>query len=59
VIGMLFADAPPARPRERILHPYFYGATYASLVVLVLLLFWMGVFPGVVLQFIKDFLLIG
>jgi NADH-quinone oxidoreductase subunit N len=59
VIGMLFAEAPAAGPRERILHPFFYTATYAALIVLVLLLFWIGIFPGTVLQGIKDFLQIS
>lgn len=59
VIGMLFAEAPAAGPRERVLHPFFYVATYTALLVLVLLLFWIGVFPNGVLQGIKDFLQIS
>jgi NADH-quinone oxidoreductase subunit N len=59
VIGMLFAEAPAAGPRERVLHPFFYAATYMALLVLVLLLFWIGVFPNGVLQGIKDFLLLS
>lgn len=59
VIGVLFSEAPVAGPRERVLHPWFYAITYTALVVLVLILFWIGVFPNTVLQGIKDFLVIG
>lgn len=59
VIGVLFSEAPEAGPRERVLHPWFYALTYTALVVLVVLLFWIGVFPNAVLQGIRDFLEIG
>ena len=59
VIGMLFAEAPAPGPRERVLHPFFYMATYTALLVLVVLLFWIGIFPNGVLQGIKDFLQIS
>ncbi len=59
VITVLFAEAPAAGPRERILHPFFYTTTYTTLVVLVLMLFWLGLFPGMVIHQIKSFLQIG
>ncbi|HEY1112549.1 MAG TPA: NADH-quinone oxidoreductase subunit N [Chitinophagaceae bacterium] len=59
VIGVLFSEAPAAVARERVLHPWFYAITYTALVVLVLLLFWIGVFPNAVLQGIRAFLEIG
>jgi NADH-quinone oxidoreductase subunit N len=59
IISMLFAEAPAAGPKEKVLHPFFYTATYTALIALALLLFWMGVFPGTVIQGIKEFLLIS
>lgn len=58
VISLLFADAP-AMSQERTLSPFFYKATYAVLVLLTLLLFGLGVFPGVLLKEINRLLLIG
>jgi NADH-quinone oxidoreductase subunit N len=41
------------------LHPFFYTATYATLIVLILLLIFIGVSPGIVIENIKQFLLLG
>lgn len=59
IISTLFAEAPAAEQREKTLHPFFYMATYSTLVLLVLLLILIGVFPGIVIENIKQFLLIG
>lgn len=59
IISTLFAEAPAAEHREKTLHPFFYMATYSTLVLLVLLLILIGVFPGIVIENIKQFLLIG
>jgi NADH-quinone oxidoreductase subunit N len=56
IISTLFA-APPLTPvKERTLHPFFYAVTYASLVVLMCLLGWIGVYPGFVVDNVRDFL---
>lgn len=59
IISTLFAEAPVAMPKEKSLHPFFFIGTYAVLIVLVLLLLGVGIFPGVVIEEIKAFLLIG
>lgn len=56
VISALFAEAPETTRRGTILHPFFYAATYVVLVVLVILLFWTGVFPDEVIKGIRGFL---
>jgi NADH-quinone oxidoreductase subunit N len=59
VISTLFEDAPALEPAEKSLQPFFYTATYSTLLVLVVLLIFIGVFPSLVLENIKQFLLIG
>lgn len=59
IISLMFTAAPEAGPKEKKLNPFFYMATYTTMVALVVVLFWMGVFPGMVLQQIKQFLLIA
>ncbi len=56
VISLLFAEVPTAGAKEKTLHPFFYTATYAALIVLVLLLLWIGVFPGMMIDGIRQFL---
>lgn len=56
IISTLFASPQPAALKERTLHPFFYVATYASLVVLMILSGWLGVFPGFVVDLVRDFL---
>jgi NADH-quinone oxidoreductase subunit N len=57
-ISTLFASSPAVEAKEKTLHPFFYISTYAVLVVLMVALFWLGIFPGVVIQNIREFLLI-
>lgn len=56
VISILFAERVVARQKPTILHPLFYTATYTTLIVMTVLLFWMGIFPGVVIDAIRQFL---
>jgi NADH-quinone oxidoreductase subunit N len=56
IITLLFAEVPVSAPREKTLHPFFYMASYATVIVLVLLLLGIGVFPGVVINGIKGLL---
>jgi len=58
IISTLFAtaDRPVNIPGPR--HPFFYFSTYAALVVLAGALCWLGIFPGMVLQGIRSFLLL-
>jgi NADH-quinone oxidoreductase subunit N len=56
IISTLFA-APPLIPvKERTLHLFFYVVTYTSLVVLMFLLGYLGVFPGFVVDTVATFL---
>jgi len=59
IISTLFAESPAAVPKEKTLHPLFYAATYAALITLAFILLGVGIFPGVVIETIKQFLLIG
>jgi NADH-quinone oxidoreductase subunit N len=56
IITLLFAEAPAAEAKEKTLHPFFYMASYATVILLVLLLLGIGVFPGVVIDGLKLFL---
>lgn len=58
VISTLFAEAPAAGPSEKSLHPFFYTATYVTLILLAVALVVIGTFPGVVIENIRQFLLI-
>ncbi len=59
IVSTLFAEAPGVGQREKSLHPFFYMATYSTLVVLVVLLIFLGIFPSFVIQNIRQFLLIA
>ena len=59
VISTLFLESPAALPKEKTLHPFFYVVTYSALTLLAGILLGVGIFPGVVIQIIKEFLLIG
>ena len=59
IISTLFAESPAAVPKEKTLHPFFYAATYAALITLTFIMLGVGIFPGVVIEAIKQFLLIG
>ncbi|MBO9204526.1 MULTISPECIES: NADH-quinone oxidoreductase subunit N [Niastella] len=56
IISTLFASPPLTPVKERTLHPFFYAATYASLVVLMCLLGWLGVYPGFIVENVRTFL---
>ena len=58
IISTLFGASPPAGVKEKTLHPFFYTAMYAALVVLVLLLFWLGITPGLIIDGVRQFLAI-
>jgi NADH-quinone oxidoreductase subunit N len=58
VIGVLFAASPSTEIKEKTLHPFFYIATYTTLVVLMLLLCLLGILPGGVVEGVREFLLI-
>lgn len=58
IISTLFAQAPAAEPRQKSLHPFFYFATYATLLVLMVLICVLGVFPGPAVEQIRQFLMI-
>jgi NADH-quinone oxidoreductase subunit N len=56
IISLLFAEVPETAVRkEKSLHPLFYTATYAALIVLMLLLFWIGIFPGTIIDASNSF----
>jgi NADH-quinone oxidoreductase subunit N len=56
IITTLFSSPPLTPVKERTLHPFFYVATYASLVVLMCLLGWLGVYPGFIVENVRAFL---
>lgn len=59
IISTLFAESAVAVPKEKTLHPFFYAATYASLIALAFILVGVGIFPSVIIETIKQFLLIS
>ncbi|WP_207513803.1 NADH-quinone oxidoreductase subunit N [Longitalea luteola] len=58
IISTLFASPPLSPAKEKSLHPLFYAATYTSLVVLMFLLAWLGIFPGFIIDNVQEFLVI-
>jgi NADH-quinone oxidoreductase subunit N len=58
IISTLFAVSPSTDIKERILNPFFYIATYALLVVLMISLCWLGIFPVGIIENIDKFLLV-
>lgn len=58
IISTLFTASLSISAKERTLHPFFYVATYATLIVLICLLLWLGIFPQVAIKSIQEFLLI-
>jgi NADH-quinone oxidoreductase subunit N len=58
IISTLFAAAGEVqqRPDRGDLHPFFIFVSYGTLVVMMMLLFWLGILPGVVVDGIRDFL---
>ena len=59
IISTLFAESPVVDPGEKSISPFFYMATFSTLVVLILLLVYIGVFPSTVIENIRQFLTIG
>lgn len=59
IISILFAEATVERRHITILHPLFYTATYTALIMMVLFLIWIGIFPGMAIMTIKQFLQIS
>jgi NADH-quinone oxidoreductase subunit N len=56
IISTLFAPVESREVKEKSLHPFFYFVTYVTLVVMMVLLLWLGILPGVVVDGIRDFL---
>ncbi len=56
IITLLFAEVPFKIQREKTLHPFFHIASYATVIVLMLLLLGIGVFPGLVIDGINELL---
>jgi NADH-quinone oxidoreductase subunit N len=58
IITTLFGAAPAAVPKEKTLNQFFYTAMYATLVVLALILFWLGISPSMIIESVREFLAI-
>ena len=58
IISTLFAASPVAAVKEKTLHRFFYSAMYATLIILVGLLFWLGISPAMIITAIRQFLAI-
>ena len=58
IISTLFGASQPAGEKQKTLNPFFYTAMYAALIVLVLLLFWLGISPALVIDGVRQFLAI-
>jgi NADH-quinone oxidoreductase subunit N len=58
IISTMFTASQATVVKEKTLHPFFYSAMYATLIVLVLLLFWLGISPGTIIDAIRQFLAI-
>jgi NADH-quinone oxidoreductase subunit N len=58
IISTLFAQAPQVEARQKSLHPFFNFATYATLFVLMIMIFVFGVFPTPAIEGIRQFLMI-
>lgn len=59
IISTMFMEYSISIIREKSISPFFYMATYTTLILLVLLLVFIGVFPSTVIENIKQFLSIG
>jgi NADH-quinone oxidoreductase subunit N len=59
IISTLFSDVAIVIDKEKSLHPFFYAASYAALVVLVLMLLGFGIVPATIIPTIKQFLVMG
>jgi NADH-quinone oxidoreductase subunit N len=59
IISTLFTTSTALVVKEKTLHPLFYTAMYASLIVLALLLFWVGISPATIIDAIRQFLAVN
>ncbi len=58
VISTLFAAAPSTDSVPKTLHPFFYISTYITLIIMMVVLCWLGIFPDSTVEGIRAFLLI-
>jgi NADH-quinone oxidoreductase subunit N len=59
VISTLFEVSPSTELKERTLHPFFYSVTYITIGLLMVLLCLLGIFPGTIVEVIREYLLIS
>ena len=58
IIATLFGTSPAVVVKEKTLNRFFYTAMYATLVVLALILFWLGISPSTIIDSVREFLAI-
>ncbi len=58
IITTMFGTSETIVPKEKTLNRFFYTAMYATLVILALLLFWLGISPAMIIDSVKEFLAI-
>lgn len=58
IISTMFAATELVVNKEKTLHPFFYLATYSTLIVMAFLLCWLGIFPDLIVKTVKEFLLV-
>ncbi|MCC7525073.1 MAG: NADH-quinone oxidoreductase subunit N [Chitinophagaceae bacterium] len=58
VVSTFFAPAPAYGISIKITYSFFHFATHAALIILMILLLWLGIFPGMTVEGIREFLLI-
>ena len=58
VISTLFAATPSTGSVPKTLHPFFYITTYITLIIMMIVLCWLGIFPDSTVEGIRAFLLI-
>jgi NADH-quinone oxidoreductase subunit N len=56
MIVLMFDEDEVLLQKQKILHPFFYFATYFALFILSILLLWVGIFPAALIDGIKAFL---
>lgn len=56
VITAMFGTEQVVTVQEKTLHRFFYTAMYATLIVLTLLIFWLGLSPAVAIGGVREFL---
>lgn len=58
IINTLFSTTVSTEAIPKPVHPFFHFSTYITLVIMAGLLCWLGIFPGLMLQGIKAFLML-